>query len=64
MLFNSYSFIFVFLPISIIVFFGLAKFRFITGATAWLVIASLVFYGYWNIAYLPLMLTSIGVNYL
>jgi alginate O-acetyltransferase complex protein AlgI len=63
-LFNSYSFIFVFLPFSLIVFFGLAKFRFITGATAWLVIASLVFYGYWNIAYLPLMLTSIGVNYL
>ncbi len=64
MLFNSYIFIFVFLPITLIVFFSLTKLRLITAATAWLLTASFIFYGYWNIAYLPLMLISIGVNYL
>ena len=63
MLFNSYAFIFGFLPITLIVFFGLTKFRLLKIATAWLVIASLAFYAYWNIAYLPLLLISIGCNY-
>jgi alginate O-acetyltransferase complex protein AlgI len=63
MLFNSYIFIFVFLPISLIGFYGLTKFRLTTAATAWLVFASLVFYSYWSIANLPLILISIGVNY-
>lgn len=63
MLFNSYPFIFGFLPIALVVFFTLARFRFLTAATAWLLVVSLAFYSYWNIAYLPLMLLSIGVNY-
>jgi len=62
-LFNSYTFIFVFLPITLIVFFSLAKFRLIGLATAGLVVASLVFYANWNVAYLPLLLISIGSNY-
>jgi len=63
MLFNSYPFIFVFLPITLIGFFSLTKFRLTRVATAWLVIASLAFYAYWNIAYLPLLLISIAFNY-
>jgi alginate O-acetyltransferase complex protein AlgI len=63
MLFNSYAFIFVFLPITLIVFFGLTKFRLTTFATAWLAITSLGFYAYWKVAYLPLLLISIAVNY-
>lgn len=63
MLFNSYIFIFCFLPITLIIFFGLTKFRLLRVATAWLVISSLAFYAYWNVAYLPLILFSIGVNY-
>lgn len=63
MLFNSYAFIFGFVPITLIVFFALTRFRLVTTATAWLVIASLFFYGYWNVAYLPLLLISIGFNY-
>lgn len=35
----------------------------ILGAKIFLVIASLVFYSYWNITYLPLILLSIFVNY-
>ena len=64
MLFNSYAFIFGFLPITLIVFFTLTKFRLITIATTWLLVASLVFYGFANIAYLPLLLISVSFNYL
>ncbi len=63
MLFNSYAFIFCFLPITLIGFFGLIRLHFIKAAQAWLVIASLVFYSYWSIAYLPLLLISITINY-
>lgn len=63
MLFNSYPFIFIFLPITLIGFFTLAKFRLTTAAIAWLFIASIGFYSYRNIAYLPLILISIGFNY-
>ncbi|MBE9225979.1 MBOAT family protein [Phormidium sp. LEGE 05292] len=64
MLFNSYSFIFGFLPITLIVFFTLTKFRLISIARTWLLIASLVFYANWNVSYLPLLLISISCNYL
>lgn len=64
MLFNSYEFIFIFLPIALIGFFGLARFRLTQLATAWLVFASIIFYSYWSIAYLPLLVISICVNYL
>ena len=63
MLFNSYPFIFVFLPVTLLVFFGLVRFRLTRAATASLFIASLAFYSYWDIHYLPLMLISIGFNY-
>ena len=63
MLFNSYIFIFAFLPITLLVFFSLGKLGFFKAATTWLLIASLFFYANWNIAYLPLLLLSIGANY-
>ncbi len=63
MLFNSYAFIFCFLPITLIGFFSLTRLRLTQVALAWLVIASLGFYSYWSIAYLPLLLISIGINY-
>ncbi|XWK90644.1 MAG: MBOAT family protein [Phormidium sp.] len=64
MLFNSYSFILGFLPITLIVFFTLTKLGLITIARTWLLIASLVFYANSNVSYLPLLLISISVNYL
>ena len=64
MLFNSYEFIFLFLPLTLIGFFILSKYRLTGIATAWLAIASLVFYGYWNPPYLILLLISIAWNYL
>ncbi|RUM71968.1 MAG: MBOAT family protein [Sulfurovum sp.] len=63
MLFNSYSFIFIFLPISFFGYFFLLKYRQITGAKVFLVFASLVFYSWWNIAYLPLIIISMLFNY-
>jgi alginate O-acetyltransferase complex protein AlgI len=63
MLFNSYIFIFVFLPITIVGFFSLTKFRRINAAVTWITLSSVVFYGYWNPAYLPIIVTSMIVNY-
>src|SRR5574344_490701 len=63
MLFNSYEFIFIFLPITFIVYFYLMNQRLVLPAKIFLVIASLFFYGYWNYIYVPLILLSIFVNY-
>lgn len=62
MLFNSYGFIFLFLPAALLGYFQLARLdhRY---AAAWLALASLFFYGYWNPAYIGLLLGSIVVNY-
>lgn len=63
MLFNSYEYIFLFLPVSILVYFLLNRFTSTSLAKAWLVLSSLFFYSWWNVAYLPLILASILVNY-
>lgn len=62
MLFNSYGFIFLFLPIVLLGFFQLARLHRVYAA-AWLAISSLFFYGYWNPAYVGLLLGSIVCNY-
>jgi len=63
MLFNSYTFIFLFLPIVLLGFHLIGKQGHHRVAIAWLVGASLFFYGWWNPAYLGLMLVSIFFNY-
>ncbi len=63
MLFNSYLFIFAFLPIILVGYFWLLKKRLIFGSKLWLVGGSLFFYGYWSVIYIPLLLLSIFVNY-
>ena len=62
MLFNSYPFIFLFLPLVVFSFYKIAKYKPIFAA-AWLVLASLFFYGWWNPRYLVLLIISILVNY-
>ena len=62
MLFNSYSFIFLFLPVVLVGFFQLGRIHH-AYAAAWLALASLFFYGYWNPAYIGLLLGSIVGNY-
>lgn len=63
MLFNSYLFIFAFLPIMLLGYFWLLRQRLILGSKIWLVVGSLFFYGYWNLLYVPLLLFSIFVNF-
>ncbi|HBA86082.1 MAG TPA: membrane-bound O-acyltransferase family protein [Verrucomicrobia bacterium] len=63
MLFNSDIFIFVFLPVVLLGFFLLGQAKTHEPAMGWLAAASLVYYGWWNPRYLPLLLLSIGVNY-
>jgi len=63
MLFNSYTFIFAFLPITFFVYFYLNSKRLTTASIAFLVFASLVFYSWWNIVYLPLILSSMLFNF-
>lgn len=63
MLFNSYIFIFVFLPVTFGIYFLLAKYRNVNTAIASLVLTSLFFYGWWNPIYLLLIITSVCINY-
>ncbi len=63
MLFNSYVFIFLFLPVTLAGFFLLGRFQ-PKLAAAWLTAASLFFYGWWNPLYVALLALSICFNYL
>jgi alginate O-acetyltransferase complex protein AlgI len=63
MLFNSHEFVFLFLPATAAVFFLLGGSGCRRFAISWLIAASVFFYGYWNPAYLPLLLGSVLVNY-
>jgi len=63
MLFNSYIFIFAFLPIMLIGYFWLLQKRLILGSKVWLVGGSFFFYGYWSVVYVPLLFASILVNF-
>ena len=63
MLFNSYEFIFFFLPLTFIIYFYLLNQRLVVGAKGFLVFASLFFYSWWNIVYLPIILSSMLFNY-
>src|SRR5258706_899982 len=62
MLFNSYLFIFLFLPIALIGYFVLGR----LGSLApviWLALASLVFYSVSNWQFVLLLLASVAFNY-
>lgn len=61
MLFNSYEFIFLFLPVTLIIFFALSGSK---ARATWLVLASIFFYGYWDFRYVPLLVVSITTNFL
>ncbi len=63
MLFNSYEFIVLFLPITLTMFFVLGRYYSNRYAIFWLVVSSLFFYGWWNPVYLILICFSIITNY-
>ncbi len=63
MLFNSLEFIFLFLPITLLIFFFLGQYSYKRLALAFLLSASLFFYAWWNPIYLLLLLVSITFNF-
>ncbi len=64
MLFNSYEFLLIFLPLTATGFFALSALGYLRSAATWLALASIVFYGYWSPSYVPLLLASIAGNLL
>ncbi|MBM7649326.1 alginate O-acetyltransferase complex protein AlgI [Bacillus ectoiniformans] len=63
MLFNSFEFIFLFLPIVLVVYFILAGKHKHHLSIFWLVAASLFFYSWWNPIYSILIIGSMAFNY-
>jgi alginate O-acetyltransferase complex protein AlgI len=62
-LFNSYVFIFVFMPIALVGYFMMGRIG-KRAAGAWLGMSSLVFYAWWSPPFLLLLIGSISFNYL
>ena len=64
MLFNSYGFLFGFLPLTILGFVLLNKiFASKKISICWLVAASLFFYSWWNPPYVILLISSVAINF-
>lgn len=63
MLFNSYVFIFAFLPIAMLLYYGLNHLKKYTAAKIALIVLSVFFYGYNHPGYALILLASIGMNY-
>ncbi len=63
MVYSSYVFLFLFLPITLIGYFSLQNTKNKIYQRLFLILASLFFYGYNNIKYVPLIVLSVIVNY-
>lgn len=63
MLFNSYIFIFAFLPLTLLLFHGLRLVGLVRGSILVLILMSLVFYGWWNAKYLLLLVPLLFANF-
>jgi alginate O-acetyltransferase complex protein AlgI len=63
MLFNSYQFICLFLPVVFGIFMLLKKLNYPQWLSVWLLGASLFFYSWWNPVYVLLLVFSIGFNF-
>jgi D-alanyl-lipoteichoic acid acyltransferase DltB (MBOAT superfamily) len=63
-LFNSYEYLFVFLPLMVAICLSLSRLGKDSAAMTCLVAGSLFFYAWWDYRYLPLLLASISCNYL
>ena len=63
MLFNSAAYIFLFLPVVVVFYYVLLKFRLIVVSKIWLVLASVLFYSWWDPKYTALLLISMLLNF-
>ena len=57
-LFNSAVFVFFYLPVVLVGYLATLRMRWARAGIAWLGLASIFFYGYWNPAFLPLLAAS------
>ena len=64
MLFNSYEFLFFFLPLTVGMFFLLCARRWVRAAATWIAVMSVLFYGYWSPRYVILLMASVVTNFL
>jgi alginate O-acetyltransferase complex protein AlgI len=65
MLFTQFEFIFGFIPITLIGYFNISRiFPQPAAQVIWLAAASLAFYGYWDVRFVPIIVISIVANYL
>ena len=64
MLFNSYLFIFAYLPLTVLLHQILIRFGTGRLAAGFLAAASILFYGYWEWRFVPILAVSIVANYL
>ena len=62
MLFNSYEYILVFLPITVLVFLALGRHS-RPAALGWLILASVFFYAWWRPMNVAIIAPSIAINY-
>lgn len=63
MLFNSYAFIFAFLPLTVLGYAAVNRLGSRRFSLGWLILCSMVFYGIWNPLNIALILPSIAINY-
>lgn len=63
MLYNSFEYIFVFLPPVMVIYFLLGHRGLPGAARAWLLLCSIFYYSYWNISHLPLIAGSTVINF-
>jgi len=64
MIFSSPEFLFFFLPAVVLGMLVLGRFRLYGAAIPFLLMASLVFYGWWRLDYVPVLVGTILVNHL
>lgn len=62
MLFNTFPFFVCFLPLTLLAYFLSSRYSLRSSVIA-LFLASVIFYSYWNISFLPVLALSICVNY-
>lgn len=63
MLFNSFEFIFIFLPIALLLFYWINYKISAHASLVTLLVLSFVFYAYWDWRFLPILLSSLAVNF-
>ena len=63
MLFNSYIFLYIFFPVVFSIYYILIQ-KSKSLSITWLLVASLLFYGWWNWRFVPLLVISIIFNYI